>query len=67
MRAIPQHEKLQASDVVVPLDSWHELYNRIMLLTAMASGSHIAICGTSGGGGYDLDLLKRVDPTVIIA
>ncbi|KAK7202634.1 hypothetical protein BZA70DRAFT_285628 [Myxozyma melibiosi] len=67
LRSLPQHEQLRTTDVVAPLDSWHELYNRIMLLTGMAAGAHIVLCGTSGGGAHDLEVVKSIQPTVLIA
>ncbi|PNS21161.1 hypothetical protein CAC42_3499 [Sphaceloma murrayae] len=65
--AIPQRQRLTSADLVLPIDSFSQVYVLCQTLAALYSHANLAI-NSVAGPGVDLKLASRtVSPTVVIA
>ncbi|PSK36594.1 hypothetical protein B9Z65_1777 [Elsinoe australis] len=65
--AVPQRQRLSSSDLILPADSFSQVYVLCQTFAALYSHSSLAI-NSVAGPGVDLTLASRsVSPTVIIA
>ncbi|KAK9476748.1 hypothetical protein V1514DRAFT_344383 [Lipomyces japonicus] len=66
LRVIPQAQQWKPADIIVPAESLHHLYSRILFLAALTAGSTVIFAGVSGEG-YDREAIKFINPTILIS